>query len=234
MNKATIQQIKSLGLRPNDIFEQLPGHLTLSFDDGVLSLCDPQTPKTKLNVNFNSGGLLHRSQQHLGAEHVVKACQIKGKKTAQVLDATCGLGIDSFLLHLAGFNVEACEKHSIVYALLKDGLERLERYNEGMAFKVHNGDSLNMISESYYDVIYLDPMFPHNKKSAKNKLGMQLFQELYQNKPDNTQELIEKSFASNCQRVVIKRPTKAELVTTFKPTFQVIGKTCRFDAYQLN
>ncbi len=234
MDKATIQLLQLLGLNPNEVIEYLPDHLTLSYVDGVLSLYNPELAKTKLNVDFTSGSLQHRSQQHLGGEHVIKACQIKGQKKSRVLDATCGLGTDSYLLHQAGFEVTACEKHPVVFALLKDGIKRVQSENEKVMFSLFNIDSLKMMSETNYDVIYLDPMFPHSKKSAKNKLGMQLFQQLYHNKADNALELVEKSFASDCKRVVIKRPVKADLVTTFKPTFQVKGKTSRFDAYQIS
>lgn len=234
MDESTIQQLKSLELDPDKVVEQLPSHLTLSYIDGVLSLYDQENPQSKLNVNFTSGELFHRSQRHLGGEHLIKACQIKGNKNARVLDATCGLGVDSFLLSQAGFEVESYEKHPVVYALLKDGLHRLKEMNASIGFTVYNQDSISIMSQSHVDVVYLDPMFPHRKKTAKNKLGMQLFQDLYQNNADNAHELISQAVKSDCQRVVIKRPTKSRLLTQFKPTFQVKGKTCRFDAYQIS
>jgi len=149
------------------------------------------------------------------------------------LDGTCGLGSDSFLLHQAGFQVIAVEKNVIIYALLLDGIARYEQQAGETCFKLIFADVNNQLDEKKYDVIYLDPMFPSKVKSAKNKKTMQLFQSIHEAETDNAAALLDQALSSTCKRVVIKRPKKAPILTNFKPTFQIVGKTCRFDAYQL-
>ncbi len=227
------QHLIRLDLDVKEITGQLPEYLSLGLSGGFLSLYDNDNSHAELSVNFSSDGLSYRSRQHLGVEHVIKACQLKGQKQTSLLDATCGLGIDAFLLHQAGFDVVACEKHPVIHALLKDGLERFEKETSRKFFTLIYGDSVKTMTQHRFDVIYLDPMFPHKKKTAKNKKGMQLFQALYRGYADDTNELVHHALEVAGKRVVIKRPKNAPIVTKFKPTFQISGKTCRFDAYQL-
>ena len=222
-----------LGVTTDQLLAQLPKNLTLSVEDGVLCLYHQENPASKLKVDFMHGPLSYRSQQHLGAENLIKACQIKSQNHLSLMDGTCGLGTDSFLLYQAGFEVTAIEKNAITYALLMDGLARYRRHSGAAGFFLQLGDVTDQLLEKQPDVIYLDPMFPRKTKSAKNKKTMQLFQAIHQTESDNAVELLERALCSSCQRVVVKRPSKSPLLTKFKPTFQVMGKTCRFDAYQL-
>lgn len=233
MQNAVKQHLIDCGLSVDSVVQQLPQHLTLSFHDGVLSLSETQDSKSQLSIDFDSAALIYRSQQHLGGEHLIKACQLKGQKNMALLDTTCGLGIDAFLLSQSGFVVTACEKHPVIHALLKDGLRRYEQLHEQTPFALMHGDSIDYMKEQTFDVIYLDPMFPTKKKSAKNKKGMQVFQDLHQGSDHQIDNLIQQALQAARKRVVIKRPVNADFVTKFKPTFQILGKTCRFDAYQL-
>ncbi|MCX7552418.1 class I SAM-dependent methyltransferase [Marinicella sp. S1101] len=233
MPASTQQRLAQLDLSADAVVAALPAHLTLSLIDGVLSLCDPQKTQSTLSVSFNQADLLYRAQGHLGGEHVVKACQIRGQKNIKLLDATCGLGIDSYLLHQAGFVVTAVERHPLIHALLKDALVRYENEHQRQLFQLLYQDSKSLMDQEVYDVIYLDPMFPPKRKSAKNKKGMQLFQDLNHSHADEAVEMVEHALKARTKRVVIKRPQKAPTVTKFKPTFQIPGKTCRFDAYQV-
>ena len=230
------QHLLNLGLEitAEQLLAQLPTNLTLSFEDGVLSLYHQENPASKLNVDFIHGSLSYRSQQHLGAENLIKACQIKGRNHLSLIDGTCGLGTDSFLLYQAGFQVTAVEKSVITYALLLDGLARYRRHSGATGFLLQHGDVTDQLTAKQCDVIYLDPMFPNKTKSAKNKKTMQLFQAIHESATDNAAQLLDWALSSSCQRVVVKRPTKSPLLTNFKPTFQVVGKTCRFDAYQIS
>lgn len=222
-----------IGFTFNQLQAQLPDNLTLSLIDGVLCLYDKKTPITKLKVDFIKGSLFYRSQQHLGAENLIKACRIKGQNEVRLLDGTCGLGSDSFLLHQAGFDVFAVEKNIVIYTLLFDGVSRYQQHTGENCFQLMSGDTAAHLNKKY-DVIYLDPMFPNKVKSAKNKKSMQLFQSIHKNEIDDAATLLDKAMSSPCKRVVIKRPVKSPLLTKSKPTFQIIGKICRFDAYQLS
>ena len=70
--------------------------------------------------------LLPRARKNnLAREMLVKACRIKKMEGVQtVLDATAGLGEDSFLLAAAGFEVILYEKDPVIAALLADALQR--------------------------------------------------------------------------------------------------------------
>ena len=125
------------------------------------------------------------------------------------------------------------EQHPVVHALLKDALVRYENEHQCELFRLLHQDSKAVMRAEAFDVIYLDPMFPSKKKSAKNKKGMQLFQDLNHSHSDEAVDMVEQALKAATKRVVIKRPQKAPMVTKFKPTFQIPGKTCRFDAYQL-
>ena len=133
----------------------------------------------------------------------------------------------------AGFNVIATEKDPVTYVLLLDGIRRLTQGTENSCFTLKYGNGVKQFQNAQHDVIYLDPMFPNKIKSAKNKKTMQLFQNIHQHEPDDAKEMLKMALSSKCKRVVIKRPTKSPVLSSYKPTFQVIGKTCRFDAYQL-
>ncbi len=226
------RHLKTLGLDPATVSESLPETLTLSWHDGVLSLCDRQQPAVTLAVDFLSGAMRHRTRQPVGGEYLVKACRIKGQTDHTVLDATCGMGTDSFLLHQAGFAVSATESHPVIQALLTDGLSRHQQQTGVVPFALHMADARQLLDSQSFDVVYLDPMFPDSGKSAKNKKAMQWFQALHQGQADEALELLLAARASAASRVVIKRPPKAPTLTAHKPTFQIGGKSCRFDVYQ--
>ncbi len=163
---------------------------------------------------------------------MIKACRIKGREHIKILDGTCGLGTDSFLLQQAGFVVTATEHNPIIQALLADGIQRFQQ-QRGPCFELLFQDAKQLMAEKAFEVIYLDPMFPAKTKSAKTKKTMQLFQAIHQEATDQATMLLDQALKSQCSRVVIKRPSKSPLLTHYKPTFQVSGKTCRFDVYQI-
>ncbi|TDR23415.1 16S rRNA (guanine1516-N2)-methyltransferase [Marinicella litoralis] len=222
-----------MGLNADLIFNSLPEHLTLSFEDGVLFVREQNNSAIKVHVDFIHGPMAYRASRHIGGEHLIKACNIKSLDSCSILDATCGMGKDSFLLYKAGFKVTATEQNPVVHALLSDGLSRFNKQTDELGFKLMQGDSVAVMSEQVFDVIYLDPMFPVKTKSAKTKKDMQLFQKLHHDAQDNAHDLLVSALQSKCQRVVIKRPIHAKPLISRKPTFQMIGKTCRFEAFQL-
>lgn len=225
--------LAGLGLDAAAVLKQLPEHMTLSLVDGVLSLSDSQNPQVLVAVDFVGGSLAHRAGRHVGGEHLVKACQIKSLPQTHVLDATCGMGKDSFLLTSSGFQVTACEQHPVVHALLSDGLARLEQSGSSSGFTVHLQAAEQLMQQQRFDVIYLDPMFPEKSKAAKTKKDMQLFQRLHGHQTNEASVLLSLALQTDCRRVVIKRPPKAPMLLNRKPTFQIGGKSCRFDGFQL-
>jgi 16S rRNA (guanine1516-N2)-methyltransferase len=226
------QHLVHLGLDVDSITKHLPKGLTLSFEDGVLFVCDNN--HQRVHVDFLQGPVAFRASQHTSGEHLIKACRFKNQTEVSVLDATCGMGRDSFLLFQSGFHVSATEKNPVIHALLSDGLNRYQIEKELMPFQLHHQAAEDLMVEQKFDVIYLDPMFPEKSKSAKAKKDMQLFQAIHQHHEDNAAELLTKALRSDAKRVVIKRPLRADLLLTKIPTFQIKGKICRFDAYQIS
>jgi 16S rRNA (guanine1516-N2)-methyltransferase len=80
------------------------------------------------------------------------------------------------------------------------------------------------------DVVYLDPMFPHRKKSAAVKKEMRLFQQLL-GSDDDADLLLEPALTLAKKRVVVKRPSGAPFLANKKPHIEMLGKANRFDVY---
>jgi 16S rRNA (guanine1516-N2)-methyltransferase len=79
-------------------------------------------------------------------------------------------------------------------------------------------------------VIYLDPMFPERRKSAKVKKNMFLLQRLLQDEvPSAT--LLRDTLPLARRRVVVKRSLHAGFLEELQPSFQLSGKSSRFDIY---
>ena len=91
-------------------------------------------------------------------------------------------------------------------------------------------DYLKTLDSGQVDVIYLDPMFPDRGKSAKAKKEMQAFQQLVA-AGDNEDTLLEESRRVAKYRVVVKRPIKAPFLASQQSSFDLRGKTIRYDVY---
>lgn len=208
-----------------------PKPLTLSVIDGVLCLYDCNQVKAKVFVDFLSGKLAFRTRRHLQGENLIKACRIKNQTTVSILDATCGLGKDAFLLYSAGFQVTATEQNAVVYQLLKDGLRRFFQAKDHTPFQLLHTQAVQQMNKQAFDVIYLDPMFPPKNKSALVKKDMQLFQQLHRHQHFDNQTLFLEAMQSAKIKVVVKRPKNAEFITEKTPTYQIFGKNYRFDIY---
>jgi len=155
-----------------------------------------------------------------------------------VVDATAGLGRDSFVLADLGCAISLVERSPLVFALLRDGLNRAAGCDDPWLRQVasrmtlHLSESVTWLAglSSPPDVIYLDPMFPARKKSARVKKEMWLFQHLLAESQDEA-ALLAQALSSASWRVVVKRPARAEPLNGEKPHHTIEGKTVRFDVY---
>ena len=101
--------------------EPAAGALRLTLATDGLSLGDG-TVSLRGDLSALAGRIQPR---RLREEYVVRAVCGKGKVGGErVIDATAGLGEDSFLLAAAGYEVELYERDPIIAALLADSLER--------------------------------------------------------------------------------------------------------------
>lgn len=193
-------------------------------------------------VEFGSSAMRHR--RRAGQNEMLGRAVGVGKKNALcIMDATAGLGKDSFILADLGCEVYLCERHPIVVELLASGLENAALCREDWLFQVCGrmalcpGDArVQDLSEMRpIDVIYLDPMFPGRTKSASVKKEMALFQSLLDGPEavSDADDLLLWSLAQDVSRVVVKRPVKAPVLAARKPGHVIAGKTVRYDVYVL-
>lgn len=230
-DKPLLARLELLGINLNDLSPVLSKdpNYHLKIVEDKLSL-QHTIEKYVVSVDFHSKKLKYRSQSHINAELVNKAVLGKKKQPTTILDCTAGFGKDAYLMSLTGSLITACESNTLMYALLKDGLNRTAINN----ITLHNKNALDEITKGQYRVIYADPMYPHSKKTAKNNKDMRFLQSFVGHQELMAEALFEKSMESTAQKLVIKRTVKADYVLGKKPTSQINGKAVRFDIYQLS
>ncbi len=191
-------------------------------------------------IDFTGGKTDYRRRRGGGRKQtLVRAIGVKGKKQPTVLDATAGLGQDSFVLACQGCRVEMLERNPVIAALLEDGLRRAaddpdigKLVREKMVLS--RGDSLTELARIPPDhrpqVVYLDPMFPHRSKSALVKKEMQILRALVGDDEDSD-HLLTAALRIAQNRVVVKRPAFAPPLKGPKPHLVFKTKNNRFDVY---
>ena len=209
----------------------------LQIQNGVLGLADASEKKVlPVEVDFASPASLYRKQHGGGRkEPIVKAIGLKGNEGWHVVDATPGLGRDAFVLVSVGCKVTMIERSPIVAALLEDGIRRLALSFPELAAKMslqhgNSAEVMQYFTGEDVNAIYLDPMFPHKKKSALVKKEMRLFQQLLGHDPD-ADALLPPALKLATHRVVVKRPNSADVLAGEKPSMAIESKKHRFDVY---
>ncbi len=238
--KKVVQLSRSLGL---PIITECAGYdFVLSFVHDKLSLSMPNDRLLKGQVfaEFVEGAAGYR-RKHGKKEMLLRAIGFHKGQPLSILDATGGMGKDSFLMASYGCNVHVIERNRIVAALLQDGLNRAtkqpETCNIARNIQLSILDSQkylhNLIgSEKQYDVIYLDPMFPERSKRSLVKKEMQMLQKLVGNENDPTL-LLAAALSVARKRVVAKRPKTALPIANDIPSHNLCGKTTRYDVYMV-
>lgn len=190
-------------------------------------------------AEFIGGAMGHRRRFGGGrGQLVARTMGIKKGIVPNVIDATAGLGRDSFILAQLGCPVRMVERSPIVAALLSDGLARgcadadVAGIIERMSLTVADAKVwlLALTEEERPDVVYVDPMHPERTKTAEVKKEMRLFRELVGCDEDDT-ELLRAALTVARKRVVVKRPRKAAAIAGPKPSLVMEGKSTRFDIY---
>ena len=224
----------SLGLQ--DVSE---GGVVVFDASGELAVQRTGSKEKPVVVDFVGGRAGHRRKFGGGkGQDIAKAVGLNKCGKSSVLDATSGLGRDAFVLASLGCNVTMIERSPVVAALLEDGLRRALEYRdvspiaEQMSLLKGNAIELMQVSKNRYNVVYLDPMFPHRETSALVKKEMRLFQDLLGDDLDADQ-LLEPALDLAEYRVVVKRPRLAQDLNGQAPTYRLEGKACRYDIYAL-
>lgn len=189
--------------------------------------------KLKFQHSFLVGGFARRALQSNQA--LLKACSNKQGSIKTLLDMTAGWGMDSLSLASHGKRVTMLEHNPLIQAIVAWSLQCLatDAVGSGVAagLSLQQAHALDFLraSESSFDCIYLDPMFPPHKSSAKPAKAMQLLQSLTENR--DMDACIELALQKARNRVVIKRPAKAAALIERKPDLVYREKTVRFDVY---
>ena len=193
-----------------------------------------------LKCSFIEGPILHRLKYGRGrGQNLAKAVGMKFNKNRNIIDATAGLGYDSFILASIGAKVTLIERSQKMYELLQNGID------EGMSFggeieKIINrmelvfGDSKDILPKLSPEVIMIDTMYKDRKKTALVKNNMRLVRDIVGPDSDYIDLL---KVALNCatNRVVLKQPRYAEPIKEIrKCSHQILGKTIRYDVFMTN
>lgn len=215
--------------------------LALVYDEQGLGLVDAaEKQQTPVRAELNSAEMQYRLRKSTAkSEAIVKAIGNKGAPW-HIVDATPGLGRDAMVMAHFGCEVTMIERSPVVAALLDDALYWLGQAQPKLASRImllHDNSVAAMVKwldekaeELYPEAIYLDPMFPHRKKSALVKKQMQLFQQLLG--PDSdANALLEPARKLAKRRVVVKRPNSAPALANTAPTLAISSKKHRFDVY---
>ena len=195
-----------------------------------------------ISVDFLQGVNDHRRRFGGGAKQLIARAVgcAKGHRPA-VLDATAGLGRDAFVLASLGCTLSLLERHNVIHALLDDGLQRARQQcssDDAAVFarmQVQHGDAVEYLRASQeldWPVIYLDPMYPEREKSAAVKKEMRYFHTLNID-AGGGEELLCAALDSALNRVVVKRPLKAEYLAGEQPSYSLKSKATRYDIYAL-
>lgn len=210
----------------------------LKIEDRLNLLYCKKTEKKPMHitVDFLSGGVNYRREKGGGKNQPIARAVGLGK-TSQltVLDATAGLGGDAFVLASLGCEMILLERSAIIAELLSDGIRRaLDDENVFpivSRMKLIVSDAVEYMSRlsEQPDVVYLDPMYPERKKSAKVKKEMQILQVLLEH--DESNNLLDQAMKVARRRVVVKRPKSAAFLNNQSPSHSIESKNTRFDVY---
>lgn len=212
--------------------------LVLVFCERRLSLCKTGAGAPgPVCVDFAAGAMNYRRRGGQN-ELLGRALGIRHGRALRVLDATAGLGVDSYVLADLGCDMLLCERSPVVAALLADGLARALQHEQpsvrsaAMRMSLYQDDCRDISTWPELDAIYLDPMFPKRRKSAMVKKEMQLLQQL-PGTVDAGESLLDWAKSQDVARIVVKRPLRAPTLARSKPSHEVRGKAVRYDVYVL-
>jgi 16S rRNA (guanine1516-N2)-methyltransferase len=167
---------------------------------------------------------------------LAKAMGLRAGKTPKIVDATAGLGRDSFLLASLGAEVTMIERSDVMHGLLQDGMARARQ--EGGIFgtilsrmTLLHGDAKALLPKLNAEAILIDPMHPPRKTSALVKRELRQVREIVGTDEDAV-ALMQVALRCARQRVVLKWPAKAAPMPGIKPhSHQILGKSTRYDVF---
>ncbi|MDD3762120.1 MAG: class I SAM-dependent methyltransferase [Nevskiales bacterium] len=226
-----------MATRRTDAPDPLRGvSFSLETIDGRLALVAAHLPKFKpLRCDWTAPEIRRRIAAGKRAPLPRAIGLHKATEPLSVLDATAGMGRDGFVLAALGARVTMVERQPLFAALLRDAhrhaladpqwretAERIELIEADAAAVLASGRR--------WDVVHLDPMYPHRDKQALPGKDMQFLRELTGGDVD-AGTLLEPALRAARRRVVVKRPSGAVTLSGRTPSFQLQATQTRYDVY---
>jgi 16S rRNA (guanine1516-N2)-methyltransferase len=205
--------------------------LTVLFDAAGVTLCG-----YGLRYQGDFSQLLHRvTDGRLAHEMLVRAAKT-ADLPGRAIDATAGMGEDSFLLAAYGYDVTMHEQNPVIAALLRDALRRAKKQEilKDIVNRMHlvEGNSVELLASQAdpVNLVYLDPMFPERQKSGLINKKLQLIQKM---EPPCGEEdtLFEAARSAHPSKIIVKRPLKSPYLAGRNPNYTLNGKAIRYDCY---
>lgn len=219
--------------------KSLPPYVLYYQKEDVFILQTESGAPGSVSASFLGGKTEHRRQFGGGkGQLIAKAVGLNLGVVPQVLDASAGLGRDAFVLASLGCRLTLLERSPIIAELLSCALEQArgteidEIVSRMDLITTDASEWLGAQENTVADVIYLDPMYPHREKSSLVKKEMRLFQTLVGEDLDDA-VLLSNALAKARYRVVVKRPRKGLSIEGDLPSYQLKGKSCRYDIYSI-
>lgn len=201
----------------------LRGRFYLHFYDNHLTLCHGLDTK---GIWVKPSDISRRLR---GEFTLARACGSNANKPLHILDATAGLGIDALALRARGHLLTLVEREPVLWALLNDLLRRVDAADVTLYCK----DAKSVFSErTFFDVVYIDPMFPPRRKTALPNKRMQYLNALLGNSDTvvDIADFIDRAKHVAVERVVLKRRRQDPEVVV--PDWQILGRTIRYDVFR--
>jgi len=185
----------------------------------------------KLENSFTSGKFSTRISHYQNENLLKKAIGWQSTAQKHILDATGGLGHDSFILALLGQKITLLEKNVGLCILIEESLNNLPNlpYFEDAKenISIINSDSRAFLSSvENFDVVYIDPMF-NSKKKLKRTKQMEFLDNYLKEYDDPSAEFYE----SNFKRLVIKKELRATSSIKDCSALSFRGSSVRYDIY---
>lgn len=193
-----------------------------------------------LIIDFVGGAVGHRFRSKEGKNQaLLKAVGFSKGTIPNVVDATAGLGRDSFLMASMGAKVTMIERSKDIHAQLADAMARAAAENDDYAQTIArmtliHGDSKDLLPGLSPDVVLVDPMHPPRGNTALVKKEMRILRDIVGVDADQI-ELMQVALTHAKKRVVLKWPIRADPLPGIRPpSHQIIGKNTRYDVFMTN
>ena len=196
--------------------EDADGDYYLHWRDERYHLCDRQNRHPPLTLDF--ADYLGRS----GSETLPKT--LRGLAEAPIADATAGWGKDAWLLASRGFTLTLYERNPYLHTLLAAALAAAQENPRTAAIAarltLNHADAAAALAPASFAAVYLDPMYPERRKSAKVKKHMQALQQLIGHHGDDGALLARARLAATRRVIVTRRHSRTprRITTSTAPT----------------